>query len=144
MGEFATRKIDNERIKIGTCESMYYIRWEHCRELIPDEGNVNPATCDRLFFRLPLPEEDSILPGGYDNHTASYRLIKEVKNDANQYDYDQYFEDPETAKHPGIIQLRHESGVLLNVPCYHGVRLPDPPPGGNVHFNGKTYSPRQS
>ena len=28
MGEYARRKSDNESIKIGTCESMYYLRYE--------------------------------------------------------------------------------------------------------------------
>jgi hypothetical protein len=48
------------------------------------------------------------------------------------------FADPETISDPGIIQLTHECGLLLNVPCYHGQKLPEL--GERVaHWNVKTW-----
>jgi hypothetical protein len=34
MGEYATRKSDNEYIKIGTCESMYYLRFDDINQVV--------------------------------------------------------------------------------------------------------------
>jgi hypothetical protein len=55
MGEYAT--YNGENIKLGTCESMYYLRADQ-RHLISgyrfDGG-------DR--FRFPFPDEDDIEPG---------------------------------------------------------------------------------
>jgi hypothetical protein len=42
---------------------------------------------------------------------------------------------------PGIIQLRHEnSGLLLNVPCYHGLQLPTVTEPMRAFWNGKGHS----
>ena len=41
MGEYAKR--NGKEIKIGTCESMYYLRYEHRKQVQPMPGNVNPA-----------------------------------------------------------------------------------------------------
>ena len=39
MGEYAIRKSDGESIKIGTCEDMYYLRYEDRFKVTPEEGS---------------------------------------------------------------------------------------------------------
>jgi hypothetical protein len=134
MGEYATRKSDGQYVKIGTCESMYYLRWEDRNKVRVDGGYSldEPG----LSFRLPFPDEAHMLPGdiGDNAYNRGHRLS--------------YWRDPEDAtkiepftmkgaeEHPGTIQLHHASGLLLNVPCYHGTRLPD---AGKIRafWNGK-------
>ena len=62
MGEYAIRKSDRESIKIGTCEDMYYLRYE-------DQNKVTPDECSGFGYRwrIPFPDEDHILPGEYDS-----------------------------------------------------------------------------
>lgn len=64
MGEYA--KYKGERVKIGTCENMYYLRYDQRHDVTPLSGNVNPAGPERfaLRFRFPWPSEDGIEPGG--------------------------------------------------------------------------------
>ena len=124
MGEFAQLKRTRETIKIGTCEDMYYLRWEH-RELVrPIHGNVDPADpALTLRFRLPFPDEDSVDPGAYTDHSRhilmpgySPKWLAEAK--------------------PGLLQIHHPSGLLVNLPCHHGHRLPE---GVKAFWNGKAH-----
>lgn len=67
MGEYA--KYMGQEVKIGTCESMYYLRADqtHLVQALP--GNVNPGSArDRasIRFRFPFPSEDGIAPGAFD------------------------------------------------------------------------------
>ena len=62
MGEYAIRKSDGESIKIGTCESMYYLRYEDRFKVTPEEGSGFG-----YYWRLPFPDEDCIRPGEYDS-----------------------------------------------------------------------------
>ncbi|MCL4539099.1 MAG: hypothetical protein M1378_05790, partial [Bacteroidetes bacterium] len=123
MGEFAIRKSGGERVKIGTCESMYYARYEDRVKLSSVSDSIDPRTTDSLFWRLPFPDEDNVPIGEYANPTRGLRLWRPVKHGNVEYTED--FNDPETASVPGFIQLTHESGLLLNVTCYHGVKLPE-------------------
>jgi hypothetical protein len=51
------------------------------------------------------------------------------------------YSDPALAENPGIIQLRHEaSGLMLNVPCFHGERLPEVTKPMQAFWNGKGHS----
>ena len=59
MGEYATRKIDNIEVKIGTCENIFNCRYEQRGEI------VYPYMCDNLFWRIPTPDEDGIRPGDF-------------------------------------------------------------------------------
>tara|TARA_R100001463_G_scaffold4185_1_gene16091 strand:- start:4003 stop:4668 length:666 start_codon:yes stop_codon:yes gene_type:complete len=128
MGEYAKLKSTGEEIKIGTCESCYYLRFDD-RHLIEYDHSFKD-----MWFRLPFPDEDHISVGSYDDYDRAAPL----------YDY----EDPEddtirtpftyegTEKHPGLIQLRHDTGLMINVPCYHGQKLPEMGEG-KAFFNGK-------
>ena len=68
MGEFAVYQ--GERVKIGTCEDMYYLR-------AADRFNVRGWDGDwgRVRFRFPWPDEDHIAPGGdFKDHMRSLAL----------------------------------------------------------------------
>jgi hypothetical protein len=67
MGEYATNRKGNQ-IKIGTCESMYWLRWSQRDQVKPDAHSLNPAdVADRLRFRFPWPDEDGIEAGEFEN-----------------------------------------------------------------------------
>lgn len=132
MGEYAIRKNDKREIKIGTCESMYYLRYEDKDKVTCQEGSLDPSTELDLFWRLPFPDEDNVQPGEYQKYNRGEPLYKNGVYGA------EYFSDPTTAKSPGIMQLKDEaSGLLVNVACYQGEKLP----AGNADFkpfwNGK-------
>jgi len=135
MGEYAKRKSDGVEIKIGTCESMYYLRWDDRDKVTPLPGSLNPATEGNLYWRLPLPEEDDILPGAYKSHDKRVTLLPwEEENDR----WKSY--EPDDEVEPGTIQLHHESsGLLLNARCYHGVKLPYVGADIKAFWNGKAY-----
>jgi len=121
MGEYAV--YNGERIKIGTCESMYYIRYEDRNKVKPEPHSLNPNNQLDLFWRLPWMDEDQLGPGGYEYPCPGLRLIG--------------FEDPGTLDNPGNFQLKHENGLLLNVACYHGQQLPEGSKDIKPHWNGK-------
>lgn len=119
MGEYANYK--GHEVKIGTCNSMYYLRWEQRKDVVPLPGNVNPVTqVHEIWFRPPRHSEDGIEPGMFDFHgwcgaepirfyikDEKSRFAKEVRAIA------------EAA--PGHAQVYHkEIGVLCNIPCCHG------------------------
>ena len=66
MGEYATYK--GQQVKIGTCESMYYLRADQAHEVTAKSGNVDPMS-DRdraaIRFRFPFPDEDGTEPGAF-------------------------------------------------------------------------------
>lgn len=62
MGEYAL--YNGERIKIGTCESLYYLRADQAHLVKPVKGSINPLEdLDAIRFRFPFPNEDDIAPG---------------------------------------------------------------------------------
>lgn len=65
MGEYA--KYHGQSVKIGTCESMYYLRADQAHLVTPEHGNVDPVR-DRaeIRFRFPFPAEDGTEPGDFD------------------------------------------------------------------------------
>ena len=128
MGEYAI--YGGNQIKIGTCESMYYLRFEDRNKVTAQRGNVDPANDAGLRFRLPFPDEDGIEPGNYENYKRGELLRK---------GNDWYIADPVMGDDAGIIQLTHPSGLLVNVPCHHGAKLPAIE-GAKVFWNGKSPS----
>lgn len=138
MGEYA--KFNGREIKIGTCESMYYLRYEDRARVDPVPHSLDPAKVTGLFFRLPYPDEDGQEPGSYKMHNKGYRLGKrEELPNGQSYWADWHPEDAADAD-PGIIQLSHESGLLLNVPCHHGAKLPDVGEHVKAFWNGKSHA----
>lgn len=124
MGEYAVRKSDNEKIKIGTCNLMYYLRYEQREEVVPSY----PLSLNELWFRLSLRGEDGILPGDFEyyGHGGSHPLPFVVKTDdkgnvpkeAEEF-YNELAELSVSEK--GIVQVRSEEvGIMCNIPCFHG------------------------
>jgi hypothetical protein len=135
MGEYAKRISDGNEIKMGTCEEMLYLRFEDRGKIsaLPGSVNVNdPHLAGQLLYRLPYPDEDGILPGDYKD---PFRALRLYDKDGNE------FKDESLTARPGTVQLRHEkSGLLLNVPCYHGMKLPEVAAPMKAFWNGKGWS----
>ena len=106
MGEYARRKSDGQEVKIGTCESMYYIRYEDRFKVDRSSCSLNPQKCLDLFWRLPIPEEDNIKIGEYKYPMPAIPLIG--------------LEFPESINYPGNLYLNHECGLRIKVKCFHG------------------------
>lgn len=126
MGEFA--KFHGRKIKIGTCSSMYYCRYDQVDEI--DYKDM----CHGLNWRIPAFEEDGLLPGQFmfgalvDKY-GPLRSIR-LKNIDEEFDG--------IASSPGLIQLHDErSAMCVNVKCYHGVKLPEGNSDFNAFYNGK-------
>lgn len=125
MGEYAIRKSDGQKIKIGTCDSMYYLRYSDRDKVRALPGNVDvhdQKTVNQLRFRLPFPDEDHIRPGEYQPFRGASLCN---------------FSDKETAGDPGLVQLTTKTGMLVNVSCYHGEKLPENTKEAQFHWNGK-------
>lgn len=131
MGEYAKRKIDGVEVKIGTCEQMYYLRYEQRNEVEYDFGNYE------FNWRIPTPTEDNIPAGEFKYGMLSegkyvpyeLRLISNIpdniSNDIKQYS--------------GKMQLRDErSGLQVVIPCYHGLALPKNTDDVSYSWNGKS------
>ena len=113
MGEYAKLKSTSEEVKIGTCENMYYLRFEDRHKVIYDYSFTG------YRFRLPFPDEDIELTSYFDDI------------------YKAHYQD-----HKGLIQLKHESGLMINAACYHGYKLPDNNDSKDLKafFNGASMS----
>ena len=120
MGEYAEH--NGERIKIGTCEEMFYLRYEDRNKVRQVEGSLDPTYEMNLFWRLPFPDEDNVRPGYYNLYNRGEPLIG--------------FDIEGAKEHPGIIQARHACGILVNIPCLHG-HLPEETGDLKVCWNGR-------
>jgi hypothetical protein len=68
MGEYA--KYNGEQIKIGTCENMYYLRYDQRNLVDPIPHSLDPSDesiIGEIRFRFPFPEEDHTEPGAFDD-----------------------------------------------------------------------------
>ena len=138
MGEYG--EYNGEKIKMGTLENMYYLRVEDRGRVRPLPGSLDPATENGLRFRLPFPDEDDAGPGCYGSAFRGYRLYK-TETDHLGRGYAVDFNPDGAEKNTGTVQLHHESGLLVGVTCYHGLRLPEG--GGDFHspgWNGKSWA----
>lgn len=67
MGENAL--YNGKEIKIGTCENMYYLRWDQAHLVRRLSGNVDPIRDrEHLRFRFPFPDEDTAPPGSFESY----------------------------------------------------------------------------
>ncbi len=110
MGEFATRKIDNENVKIGTEVNMYYLRHNQKKQIIYpyfSPGKVNN-------FRLIFSDEKGVLPGDFKEHNRSIRITDSAKL------FSKEFTEELT---PGNVQVvDNYKGITVLLPCYHGLK----------------------
>ena len=132
MGEYA--KYNVESVKIGTCEDMYYLRYDQRGLVQHESGNVDvsdPEQVKGLRFRFPFPTEDNISPGGFNDHSYGVSVPSG-------------FVIPEEVEH-GSVQFRASNGYLLSVPCPESPEWKTRDGGGSrwhekkdirVHLNG--------
>jgi hypothetical protein len=125
MSEYATRHFDHKIVRVGTCEIMNGLRFEQQDEVF--RSSIDFDSVPNLFWRLPVPEEDGTRPGNYSDIEPAVRLVgtKGV------------FGDPGFADRPGTIQIKHNSGLLLSIQCYHGYKLPNGSSDIRTSWNGK-------
>lgn len=117
MGEYA--KYRGEEIKIGTCEDMYYLRYDQ-RELVTAiNGSIDPVgDAAAIRFRFPFPDEDALEPGQFNDYDRGVAVWGVTV--------------PEGVEH-GIVQFVASAGYNVCLPC---------PEAGNaahgltVHRNG--------
>lgn len=114
MGEYARRKIDGKDIKIGTCKSMFYCRYEQIGEL------VYPYMSDNLYWRIPTPDEDGLKPGDF-NYSLLFedgRIPWRLMIDTTKFSE----EDVRRLQKQGTVQLKEpHMGLLVNIRCPHGL-----------------------
>ena len=109
MGEYA--ECGGRRVKIGTCEEMYYLRYDQREQVQHLHGNVDPVRdAHELRFRFPWPDEDGIAPGG--------------KFHENGYERSVWVPGlivPDTLKGEHYnIQFTARQGYLISLPCPEG------------------------
>lgn len=74
MGEYV--KIKGQQVKLGTCENLYYTRFNQLKEAVSTmefcEGNDQPTEylkeSNGFRYRFPFPEEDNLGIGEYKDH----------------------------------------------------------------------------
>lgn len=126
MGEFAYYK--REKIKIGTCEILYYLRYDQLHLITPDLPNnvdpTNPEQAKHLFFRFPFPWEDRDEPGSFEPFRAcplpGYTLDDEADH--------------------GSKQFRADGGYLLCLPCPESKAFRDLTEKADIHAGHNGYS----
>ena len=127
MGEYA--KYSGDEIKIGTCEDMYYLRFQDRRKVEPLPHSLDPPepeTVQSLRFRFPWPDEDHILPGGSEYHDNGYHRAVAVPG----------FESSTPGVEHGKVQFKAQAGYLVSLPCPESPKLTAQFPDLHIHRNG--------
>lgn len=137
MSEMA--KYNGERVKIGTCEMMYYLRFEDRNKVQAVENSLDPMTTKGLFYRLPLPEEDGFGPGDYDDHQPFINYDNGVFRINSMCLLDNSHPSlTEGSISPGTVQTTVQPlGMLINLKCYHGLKLNESTEQVSFGWNGK-------
>jgi hypothetical protein len=107
MGEYAIRRSDGERIKIGTCEQMYYLRADQIAQVkAGDSHDTDPERFkfDGIRFRFPFPDEDNVKPGEFEDFDRVFR-VDGVPMDVEHYS----------------VQFKADNGYLVSLPCPEGL-----------------------
>lgn len=100
MGEYA--KFAGERVKIGTCEDMYYLRFDQRHSVQPVSDSVDPVRdAAALRFRFPWPSEDDVAPGQFKDHDHKLRV-----DGVPAPNFDHY-----------SVQFKTDGGYLCSLPC---------------------------
>jgi hypothetical protein len=133
MSENARRKSDGQNVKIGTCESMYYLRFDQ-RDQVDYPWPAlsdDPETLDPFLYRFPDPREDGTDVGEYESGWGGVKL--------SIPGFWAGFE-PGSVDH-GIIQATARDGYLFNLPCPEGnpeLYKGEHGKGPRAHRNGGT------
>ncbi len=125
MGEYAQFK--GEQIKIGTCEDMYYLRFDQRAMVTAERGSVNPVTdAEALRFRFPFPDEDGLEPGDGRFHENGYHRGIGVHGFTAQTDVEHY-----------TVQFVAQAGYNVSLPCPESsAYAADQPANIRMHRNG--------
>jgi hypothetical protein len=103
MGEYATRKSDGQNIKIGTCDSMYYMRASQIEEV----SGYDFASClYGIRFRFPFPDEDGRQVGDLDEPGHDFDRAVRVDGVTAPKEIDHY-----------SVQFKADNGYLMSVQC---------------------------
>lgn len=163
MGEYAYNKVTKEKVKLGTCEVMHYCT---ISQLINETDWFNSVKNERVYWRLPLVKEQKQVQSSFDGHKYwADGDPCEHAGDGNAFDWEESCEtrcntdrvlevlnkqsEKENCpdwleKGKGTVQLTHPNGMLVNMPCYHGWKLPENTGDVKVHWNGHTDRMRLS
>lgn len=100
MGEYAN--FNGQRIKVGTCEDMYYLRWDQAYKVTESETDFNdPDILSVIRFRFPWPDEDGNAPGDFEPFRRMRLWGVPV---------------PAEVEH-GLVQFKAANGYLASLPC---------------------------
>ena len=105
MGEYA--KLGRDKIKIGTCENLYYLRYDQRHQITPEPGNVDPTDqrqVEHLRFRFPFPFEDGKEPGTFEDYNLGYTVPGGYRL-------------PDDYESHGSVQFSAHAGYLCSLPC---------------------------
>jgi len=103
MGEYALYR--GQRVKIGTCESLYYLRADQARAVVALDGHVHPlADREHVRFRFPFADEDHVAPGAHDPYARGLRL-------------DGVSAPAELASEHYRVQFTAPQGYVASLPC---------------------------
>jgi hypothetical protein len=116
MGEYAM--YNGDHVKIGTCEDMYYLRWDQAHLVSAESGSVDPlADATAVRFRFPFPNEDRIRPGEFEDPFRGIAVPHATVPDGVDHH---------------TVQFSAQRGYLMSVPCPEsGETIPY-----HVHRNG--------
>lgn len=127
MGEYATI-IDGpsagDEVKIGTCENLYYLRFDQ-RDRVDYDFGIG-AELESWRWRFPFPDEDDHEPGSFDDYQRGFRLDG--------------WRIPTDWEGHSSVAFTATAGYVLSIPCPEGVRNQDAGTarvdGITVHRNG--------
>ena len=129
MGEYATH--NGHEIKIGTCESMYYLRADQAANVVARSGSVDPiGDAGAIRFRFPFPDEDGIAPGQFDDYDRR-RVLYGMR--APDELADEHYAIQFTSPHGYNVCLRCPESIADQPTGFGPVPVAD---GVKVHRNG--------
>ena len=108
MGEYAMYA--GNRVKIGTCEDMYYLRAEQASLLIPEPNSLDPADSEvqeYIRFRFPWPDEDEVEPGDFDAPDRAHQIYGVTA--------------PSDVGHYLVQFISRQAGYITSIPCPESV-----------------------
>lgn len=131
MSEMAIRIADGKEVKIGTCNEMFYCRYDQWDQ-VHYEGVKS-----ELLWRIPIPEEDGIKPGDFvypilHTETVPFHMLIDI-------DKLELEDKSQMLRSPGTTQMYNKNmGLLATVKCYHGLKLPESSEDTQYTWNGKS------
>lgn len=126
----AIRISDNAKVKIGTCNEMFYCRYDQLDQIHYEHETKG------LLWRIPIPDEDGIKPGDFEYPIIHTDYIPfEHRIDSSMLKVG----DIELmTNNPGYRQLVDKyCGLIVSIKCLHGLELPKSGNEARFFWNGK-------